>query len=54
MVLRPEREMRATLEVVRAWAADSDVMLAGLQDDSRLRPMRSDRFARQPPARAPA
>jgi hypothetical protein len=36
MVLRPEREMRATLELVRAWAADSDVMLAGLEDDPRL------------------
>jgi hypothetical protein len=29
MVLRPEREMPARLEVVRAWPADSDVLLAG-------------------------
>ena len=36
MVLRPEREMRATLEVVRAWAVDSDVMLASLEDDPPL------------------
>src|SRR5512144_2821179 len=28
--------MYDTLEVVRAWAADSDVMLAGLADDPRL------------------
>ena len=36
MVLRPERGMRATLEVVRAWAVDSDVMLASLEDDPPL------------------
>jgi NAD+ kinase len=36
MVLRPEREMHAALEVVRAWAAAGDVMLAGLEDDPRL------------------
>ena len=36
LVLRPEREMRATLEVVRAWAANRNVSLAGLADDPRL------------------
>ncbi len=36
LVLRPEREMHATLEAVRAWAADGDVTLAGLADDPRL------------------
>ncbi len=42
MVLRPEREMHATLEVVRVWAAESNVRLAGLADDPRL-PARCDR-----------
>jgi hypothetical protein len=36
MVVCPEREMRDTLEAVRAWAAGNDVMLAGLADDPRL------------------
>ena len=36
LVLRPEREMRDTLEVVHTWAADRKVMLAGLADDPRL------------------
>ena len=36
MVLRPEREMHATLEVVRAWAAGREVRLAGPAGDPRL------------------
>lgn len=36
IVLRPEREMHDTLKAVHAWAADSDVMLAGLADDPRV------------------
>jgi NAD+ kinase len=36
LVLRPEREMHATLEAVRGWAADSGVMLAGLVGERRL------------------
>jgi NAD+ kinase len=36
LVLRPGREMHATLEAVRSWAADSGVKLAGLAGEPRL------------------
>jgi NAD+ kinase len=36
LVLRPEREVHATLEAVRRWAAERGVALAGLVDDPRL------------------
>jgi NAD+ kinase len=36
LVLRPERDLRAPLEEVRAWAAEAGVALVGAEDEARL------------------